>query len=115
MIAKAKVRFIRISPTKVNPLLKLIRGKLVGSSMDLLTHTNKRASLFLRKLLKSVVANAANKGVDTSDLNSMYISRVVVNSGPVLRRFRAAAFGRASLIRKRTSHIEIELDKKVKK
>ena len=110
MLAKAKLKFLRISPRKVDIVAKLVRRKPVGYALSLLASVNRGASLHLGKLIKSVLNNAGNKGADISNLNSIYISRLVVNSGPTLKRFRAAAFGRATTIRKRTSHLEIELD-----
>ena len=110
MIAKAKVRYIRISPRKVQDVSRLVRGKTVGSVLGMLPYMNKRASLFIEKLVKSAVSNAGNKGVDISDLGNIYVSKINVNQGPVLKRHRAAPFGMAAMIRKRTTHIEIELD-----
>ena len=68
---------------------------------------NKRGAYYLKKVLKSAVANAKNKGFEE---NSLFISKVIANPGPTLKRYRAASFGRASGIRKRTSHILVELD-----
>ncbi len=68
---------------------------------------NKKGAYYLRKVLKSAMANAKNKGYEEGKL---FISKAIANCGPVLKRYRAASFGRASMIRKRTSHILIELD-----
>ncbi|UCD15240.1 MAG: 50S ribosomal protein L22, partial [Candidatus Omnitrophota bacterium] len=68
---------------------------------------NKRGAVHLGKILKSAVANAKNRGYDE---NKLFISNVIANPGPVLKRFRAASFGRATMIKKRTSHILIELE-----
>ena len=56
------------------------------------------------------MANAQNKGTDTGNLRSVYISKATADSGPTLKRFKAAAFGRATMLQKKTSHIAIELD-----
>jgi len=112
MIAKAKSKYIRISPRKVTGVIKLIKGKPVSKSLNTLSGLNKKAGVILNKIIRSAVSNASSRGIDVSDLRSIYISRLVVNPGPVLKRFRAAPFGRATAIRKRTSHIEIELDRK---
>lgn len=114
MIASAKLKYIRISPRKVDQVIKVVRNKPVGYALSILSSLNKRASQPVSKILKSALSNAKNKGVDTTKLNDIYISKIIVNAGPTLKRFRAAAFGRAVLIRKRTSHIEIELDSKLK-
>jgi len=68
---------------------------------------NKRGARILEKLLKSAISNAKNKGFLESKL---FISKLIVNEGPSLKRYRAASFGRAVMIRKRTSHILVELD-----
>jgi len=114
MIAKAELRYIRVSPRKTSQVTRLISGKPAGYALSVLSNINKRVSTPLSKLLKSALSNAANKGINIKDLNSIYISKVAVNSGPVLKRYKAAAFGRAVMIRKRTSHIEIELDSRTK-
>ncbi|NQT28832.1 MAG: 50S ribosomal protein L22 [Candidatus Omnitrophica bacterium] len=106
MVAKAEAKYIRISPTKVRPVIALIKnGKAVGA-MAKLVLINKRGAHYLSKLLKSAMANAKVKGYQEDKL---FISKVVANSGPTLKRYRAASFGRATMIRKRTSHILIEL------
>lgn len=107
MIAKAEAKFIRISPTKVRPVISLIKGEKVQKASVTLQMVNKKGAYYLGKVLKSAVANAKNKGYDE---NKLFISKVVANPGPMFRRHRAASFGRASIIRKRTSHLLVELD-----
>lgn len=109
MIAKAEGKFLRISPSKVRIVLDLIRGKDVIQAQAILLHLNKRSKEYLIKILKSAVANAKVKGFSADKL---YISRIVCNCGPMWKRFKAAAFGRAASIVKRTAHIIIELDLK---
>lgn len=109
MISKAEGKFLRISPSKVRIVLDLIRGKDVIAAQAILLHLNKRSKEYLIKILKSAVANAKVKGFSSDKL---YISRIVCNCGPMWKRFKAAAFGRASSIVKRTAHIIIELDLK---
>lgn len=109
MIAKAKLRYLRASPTKLNGLARLIRGRSLDYSLGLLGNLSRPASKIFLKVVKSALSNAQNKGLDTSDLNKIYISKLIVNPGPVLKRYKASAFGRAVMIRRRTSHIEIEL------
>jgi large subunit ribosomal protein L22 len=72
-----------------------------------LLHLNKRPKEYLIKILKSAVANAKVKGFAADKL---YVSKAICNPGPMWKRFKAAAFGRASGIVKRTVHIKIELD-----
>lgn len=109
MIAKAESKFIRVSPSKMCQVLDLIRGKDVVEAIGILLHLNKRPKEYLIKILKSAVANAKIKGFNDEQL---YISRIICNPGVRWKRFKAGAFGRASPILKRTSHIKIELDVK---
>jgi len=107
MIAKAEAKYIRISPTKVRPVITLIKNAKVTGAMAKLVLINKRGAYYLSKVLKSALANAKVKGYQEDKL---FISKAVANPGPVLKRYRAASFGRATTIRKRTSHILIELE-----
>jgi len=107
MIVKAEGKFLRISPTKVRQVIDLIRNRDVAEAQRKLTALNKRPKEYLIKLLKQAVANAKVKGFD---LKQLYISRIICNVGPTWKRYKAAAFGRAAPIKKRTSHIRIELD-----
>jgi large subunit ribosomal protein L22 len=109
MIAKAEGKFIRLSPSKVRQVMDLIRYKDVSQAEAILLSLNKRPKEHLIKLLRSARANAKVKGFDAGKL---YISRLICNPGPAWKRFKAAAFGRAAPIRKRTCHIKIELDLK---
>lgn len=109
MMAKAEARFLRVSPLKVRQVLDLIIYKDVQEAQGVLAHLNKRPCQYIIKILKSAVANARVKGLNPSQL---YISKAVCNPGPAWKRYRAAAFGRATPIKKRTSHIRLELDTK---
>ena len=109
MIVKAKGRFLRISPTKVRRVIALLRGKEVGVAQAILLNMNNRTREYLKKLLDSAIANAKVKGFRPEQL---YISRIICDGGPTWKRSKATAFGRAALIRRRTSHINIELDVK---
>jgi len=109
MISKAQGKFLRISPAKVRQVMDLIRHRGVIEAQSILTTSSKRPKEHLIKILKSAIANAKNKGFNSEQL---YISKIACNAGPSWKRFKAAAFGRASPIKKRTSHIKIELDAK---
>ncbi len=111
MIAQAKGRYLRVSPTKVRLILDLIRGKKVPVAQSILAHLNKPTKEKIVKVFESAVANAKLKGVAEDQL---FVSRVVADQGPVWKRFRAATFGRATEILKKTTHITVELDLKVK-
>jgi large subunit ribosomal protein L22 len=107
MIAQAKARYMRVSPTKVRQVIDLIRGKDVNTSMAILTHVNKGSTGMISKVLGSAVNNAKQKGLSEDQL---YVSRIRADQGPSWRRFRPAAFGRATPILKKTTHLTIELD-----
>lgn len=109
MIAKAEAKFLRVSPSKVGQVMDLIRHKDAVVAQNILLNLNKRPKEFLIKILNSAVANAKVKGFNVDQL---YVSKVICNPGPSWKRFKAAAFGRAAPIRKRTAHIKIELDLK---
>jgi large subunit ribosomal protein L22 len=90
-----------------------IRGKDVNEALGLLKFSKKHAAVQIAKVLNSAVANAefkARKDDDSIDVDTLYIKHAIVNEGPALRRFMPAAQGRATPIRKRTSHVEIILD-----
>jgi len=105
---KASATHIRISPRKVRMVVDTVRGKSVSQALSILGFTRKKAALPVQKLLKSAVANAAeNDGI--SDVDTLVIDRIMVDEGPTLKRFMPRARGRATPIRKRTSHIRIIL------
>ncbi|MBQ8469623.1 MAG: 50S ribosomal protein L22 [Clostridia bacterium] len=106
MEAKASATYVRIAPRKVQIVLDLIRGEDAEKAMAILKHTPKAACEVLEKVLKSAIANAEVKNMDTSKL---YVAECYVNQGPTLKRIRPRAQGRAYIIRKRTSHITIVL------
>ena len=105
---RAIARYIRISSRKVKIVIDLIRGKSVKEAEAILRYTPKAATEPVLKLLNSAVANAENN-LDLS-ADTLYVAEVFANQGPTLKRFRPRAQGRASRIRKRTSHITIILD-----
>jgi large subunit ribosomal protein L22 len=105
---RAIARYVRISSRKVKVVIDLIRGKSVQEAQAILMYTPKAASPVVEKLLNSAVANAENN-MDLSR-DTLYVAEVFANQGPTLKRFRPRAQGRASRIRKRSSHITIILD-----
>lgn len=108
--AKAVLRYARISPRKVNIVNDLIRNKNVGVARGILMNTPKAASELLIKLLDSAVANAENNfGMDKDKL---YVAEIYANAGPMIKRIRPRAQGRAFRIMKRTSHITIVVKEK---
>jgi large subunit ribosomal protein L22 len=107
MIANAKGRYIRVSPMKIRQVIDLIRGKDVLTSQSILRFANKGCTKIISKVLSSAVSNAKQKGLMEDQL---YISKILASKGTNWKRFRAASFGRATGILKKTSHLTIELD-----
>ena len=110
MEAKAYLKYVRISPRKVQIVCDLIRDKDVNTAMALLMHTPKAACEPLAKLLKSAVANAENN--NGLDRDKLYVSQVYATAGPILKRMRPASKGRGYRINKRTSHVTIAVAEK---
>jgi len=111
MVAKAIHRFARISPFKVRPVIPLVKGADVSRALNVLSLLPQKGAYLLRKVVASAAANAKQKG---HDVGQLYISRILADQGPVLKRFRAASFGRGMSLLKRTSHILVELDSRQK-
>ena len=110
MIARASVRYVRVSPTKTQWVARLINGRKVGEALQILKYSTKRPAKIISKLLDSAVANAqVNREVD---VDTLHVRKIFVDQGPALKRYRARAMGRAARIRKRTSHITVVLDEK---
>ncbi|MCM8831452.1 MAG: 50S ribosomal protein L22 [Candidatus Omnitrophica bacterium] len=107
MVARAYIKYVRISPFKVRAVIRLIKGLPVTKAFFILKALPKKGAFLLDKALKSAVSNAKNKNYNEDEL---YISKILANPGPMYKRYKAATFGRANLIRRRTSHILIELD-----
>lgn len=105
MKVRAQAKYIRQSPYKVRRVLDLVRGLPVDEAEQLLTHVNRRAAEPIIKVLRSAVANAEHN--HSLDSGSLVVAEAYADEGPTLRRFRPRARGRASRIRKRTSHITI--------
>ena len=105
MEARAINKYVRMSPLKVRIVLDLIRNKNVEEAMAILEYTHKDAAVVINKVLKSAVANAENNLELNRD--SLYVSEAYCGPGPTLKRFRPRAQGRATGIRKRTSHIGV--------
>ena len=108
MEARAVARYVRISPQKAGLIMDEVRGKKVDVAIQMLSFSPKKGARILKKLIKSAAANAeANKEID---VDTLFIKRIYADQGPVLKRFRPRAMGRATKIRKRTSHLTVVLD-----
>ena len=106
---KAVLRNYNQSPRKVRLVANLVRGKDVQKALTILKFADKKAAEAVRKLIASAVANARQKGENEEGL---IVKKIFVDEGMKLKRYMPRAFGRASLIRKRRSHITVELGRK---
>lgn len=116
MEAKAIAKHVRMSPRKVRLVIDQIRGCSVNEAYALLQFSKKAASEPVGKTLRSAVANAQYRAQDEGDVldvDELVIREAYVDEGPTLRRFRAAAMGRAAPRRKRSSHITVIVDNDV--
>ena len=105
MEVRATLKYARISPQKCRLVADQVRGLPVERALETLTFSNKKAAGMVRKVLESAIANAEhNEGADIDELK---ISRIFIDEGPTLKRWRARAKGRANRILKRTSHITV--------
>jgi large subunit ribosomal protein L22 len=110
MEAVARARFVRVPPRKARQIADLIRGKTVNQALSVLLTVPRKASKILEKTLDSAVANAVLASEDTRlDPDTLIVSDVSVDQGPIILRWRPRARGRATRIRHRTSHITIKL------
>ena len=107
MKAVARHRYLRIAPRKVRMVADLVRGKNVREARTILQFAVKGATEPVLKALEAAIAAAKQKDSKEEDL---YISKITVDQGPTLKRWRARARGRAFPIHKKTSHIILELD-----
>lgn len=108
MEARAKARHIHQSPRKIRKVLDTVRGEMVGPALNHLHFSPEKAATVIEKTLRSAVANLMNMTDDSSvDPEALQIKQAFVDEGPAMKRFRAAAMGRVSRIRRRTSHVTI--------
>jgi large subunit ribosomal protein L22 len=115
MEARAISKYNRQSPRKMRLVVDLIRGRGVGEAYAILQFSKKKAAECIDKTLRSAVANAKSKADDAGeyvDVDELFVKEAYVNEGPRLKRWRAAAMGRAAPIRHPTSHVVIVVDRK---
>jgi large subunit ribosomal protein L22 len=110
MEASAKLKYARLSPQKTRLVVDMVRGKAVQEALNILKFSPQRPADVVAKVVRSAVANAEQKGV--SDVDRLFVKAVFVDQGPALKRFMPRAQGRATRIRKPTSHITVVLDEK---
>ena len=106
----AKHRFARIAPRKARLILDLVRGRDVDDAISLLKFHKQRAGVFVEKIIRSAVANANEQ--DVAPRNTLYVAKAWVDPGPIIKRFQPKDRGKAYPIKKRTSHLVVELDER---
>lgn len=108
MQAVARARFSRGSARKVRRVVQLIRGKNVEEALNILSFVPKYAAGYLEKTLKSATANAISlEGTAKLKAEDLYIKKIFVDGGPIMKRIRPSSMGRAYRIRKRTNHLTV--------
>ena len=110
MEVKAVAKYIRISPQKARLVADVVRGMDAGQAMTTLHFMPKKGAAIIRKVLASAIANADQ--LDTVDVDTLYVKEILVDGGPMLKRFSPRAQGRATRILKRSSHITVVVDEK---
>lgn len=110
METKAITRNVHISPQKARLVADLIRGKKVEDALLVLRFTEKKAARILSKTLRSAIANATE--TQNVDPDSLYVKKTYIDGGATLKRFTPRAHGRATPIRKRTSHFTVVVDER---
>jgi large subunit ribosomal protein L22 len=110
MEARAVTRHVRISPRKARLVADLIRGKQVEEALLILRFAPKKAARLLMKTLRAAIANATD--TQNVDPDALYVKRTYIDGGMTLKRIIPRAHGRATPIRKRTSHFTVVVDEK---
>jgi ribosomal protein L22 len=110
VVVRAQAKYVRSSARKARLVCDHLRGKSVDEARAILAHTSRAVARDWSKLLESAVANAENNHELVGE--DLYIKAVHADEGPTIRRFRPRAMGRATRIRKRTSHLTILLTPK---
>jgi len=108
--AKAHVKYVRISPRKVEVVLDQIRGKSIDEALAILRYLPQKGARITEKVIQSAAANAENNHDMIRD--NLYVAQIFANQGPTMKRYKARAQGRANLIRKRSTHISVVLREK---
>jgi len=110
MESSAVAGYVRISPQKARLVMDQIRGKRVEDALNMLKFAPQKGAGLLLKLINSAVANAQQS--DDVDVDTLFIKRIFADEGPMLKRIRPRASGRATGILKRTSHLTVVLNDK---
>ena len=106
----AKLSYARVPVQKACFVLDAIRGKDVDEALGILTYSPRYASTVIKKLVESAAANAENN--NNLDVSNLYIAECYASDGPIMKRIKPRAQGRAYRIEKRMSHITVILDER---
>ncbi len=104
----AVYKYARISPRKLRYMADLVRGKYADEALEILKYQPNRGARMLEKIILSARGNAVDKRA--TDVDELKITKLCVDGGPMIKRFRPKARGSASVIKKRMSHIRITLE-----
>ncbi|MCC8194466.1 MAG: 50S ribosomal protein L22 [Deltaproteobacteria bacterium] len=107
MEAKAVAKFIRVSPRKTRIVAKNVVGRPVEDALNVLRFTPQKGAQVIREVMKSALANAEHN--TNMNVDALVVKEILVNEGPTWKRFMPRAQGRATSIRKRTSHVTVIL------
>jgi ribosomal protein L22 len=109
-LVRAQAKYVRSSARKARLVMDHVRGRSVSDARALLRHSPRGVARDVERLLNSAIANAENNHELVGD--DLYVKEIYADEGPTLRRFRPRAQGRATRIRKRTSHLTVGLSTK---
>lgn len=110
MEVKASLNFARIGCQKARLVADVVRGQDVNQAIKSLTFMKQKGAVLIKKLIESAVANAEDKKV--IDVDNLYVKTITVDMGPSIKRFRPRAQGRAFMVKKKISHINVILEEK---
>lgn len=108
MVAKATAKYVRVSTRKTREVAGLVRGKKVEEALRILKFTPRKPAAHIAKVIRSAMANAEENN-NIRDLSDVKIGELRIEQGPAMKRYTPRAYGRASLIRKPTTHIKVVL------
>ncbi|MCB9027466.1 MAG: 50S ribosomal protein L22 [Bdellovibrionaceae bacterium] len=110
MEVKAKLSYARVGAYKARLVADLVRGMDVNEAIRSLTYMNQKSASMIKKLIESAVANAEDKKV--IDIDNLFVKTITVDQGPSFKRFMPRAQGRAFMVKKQQSHINLILDER---
>ncbi len=114
MLVRAKDKYIRVSPYKLRPFIDVIRGYPVDKALAWLKTCAVKRVRPIIKTLYSAYSNGKNLQSDITSMNELFIKEIKIDQGPIIKYYKPGAMGRASIQRKRLSHLNIILEKKEK-